>query len=129
MRNATLGRHERLTGHEAISVLAKKGAAVNVAPFRLVGMITPLDTPAAAQVAFAIPKRHVKRAHDRNRIRRLMREAYRHEKHARHDLLRAAGKQCAWLFIYQAPRPVDLSETRHKISAALDRWLQQHLRA
>ncbi|HEY0976849.1 MAG TPA: ribonuclease P protein component [Flavobacteriales bacterium] len=125
----TLGKEERLSGRELISAVVKSGRSVNVAPFRLMGLITELGTDSTAQVAFSIPKRNVKRAVVRNRIRRLMREAYRTEKERLHAPLRATGKQCAWLFVYQGRTPVDLAETRRKISAAIERWLQQHLPA
>lgn len=125
----TLGKEERLAARDLISAVVKNGRSVNVAPFRLVGLITELGTDSTAQVAFAIPKRNVKRAVVRNRIRRLMREAYRTEKERLQAPLRAAGKQCAWLFVYQGRTPVDLDETRRKISTAIERWLQQHLPA
>jgi len=60
--------------------------------FPLVGRITPLDTTAPAQVAFAIPKRYVHDAVDRNRIRRRMREAYRLDKEKWYAPLRVAGQ-------------------------------------
>lgn len=125
---ATFRKHERLTGRDAFSAVVKRGKAVNEAPFRLVGLITPLDTVSPAQIAFAVPKRHVKQANTRNRIRRLMREAYRLDKEKWYAPLREADKQCAWLFIYQQKEPITFIETREKISRAFERWFSQHLK-
>ena len=96
---------------------------------RLVGRLGPLDSTAPAQVAFAIPKRHVKKATDRNRIRRLMREAYRLEKERWYGPLRAAGVQCAWLVIYQSSQPLAFTEMRQRLCGLADRWLSMNLKS
>ncbi len=127
MTRATFRKNERLTGRDAFTAVVKRGKAVNEAPFRLVGLITSLDTTSPAQVAFAVPKRFVKHAVVRNRIRRLMREAYRTGKEKWYEPLREAEKQCAWLFIYQAKDPITLAETRTKFSNVFERWFSQHL--
>ncbi len=85
-----------------------------------------LPTDAPAQVAFAVPKRNLPAAVDRNRMKRLMREAYRQDKHRWYEKLKTSGKQCAWLIVFQGKAPITLMETRLKISRSLDRWLAQH---
>lgn len=85
-----------------------------------------LPTDAPAQVAFAVPKRFLRLAVQRNRVRRLMREAYRLNKHRYFDRLRQSGKQCAWLFVFQGKEPLTLSETQQKITRSLDRWMERH---
>ena len=126
MERATFRKHERLTGRLRIEEVVKTGRSVFEPPFKLVGKLMELPTTAPAQVAFAIPKRYMKLAVQRNRMRRLLREAYRLNKHAYHDRLRAAGKQCAWLFIYQGKTPLTLSETQLKITRSMDSWMRQH---
>lgn len=124
---ATFRKHERLTGRDAIDAVVKEGTAMNDRPLRLVGRMGRLDSTSPAQVAFAIPKRHVKSAVDRNRIRRQMREAYRLDKERWYEPLRAAGVQCAWLFIWQAPGPVAFADVRRRLCGLADRWLLEHL--
>ena len=123
---ATFRKHERLCGRLRIEEVVKTGRTIHVPPFKLVGKVMELPTTAAAQVAFAIPKRNLRNAVDRNRMRRLMREAYRMNKHAYHERLQAKGKQCAWLFVYQARTVIDLAMTQDKITRALHRWLKEH---
>ena len=124
---ATFRKHERLTGRDAINAVVKEGVALNEKPFRLVGRIGVLDSTAPAQVAFAIPKRHVKKATDRNRIRRSIREAYRLEKERWYAPLRKAGVQCAWLVIYQSSSALPCAEIRDRLGRLMDRWLLEQL--
>lgn len=128
-QRATFRKHERLTGRDRLKLVATTGKVVKVHPFRLVGLLMPLDTIAPAQVAFAIPKRHVKLAVDRNRQRRLMREAYRLNKQTWYEQLTAKNSQCAWLLIFQGSSPLPWEETREKITRIFDRWTQEHVGA
>ena len=124
---ATFRKHERLTGRDRVKAVATKGKAVHETPFRLVGLLMPLDTVAPAQVGFAVPKRHLRKAVQRNRTRRLMREAYRLNKERWYEQLRAGGTQCAWLFIFQGNAVPTWADTHEKITRSVDRWLLQHV--
>ncbi len=122
----TFRKHERLTGVTRIKEVVVKGRSVHVAPFKLVGRRMVLPTSAAAQVAFAVPKRHLRHAVQRNRMKRMMREAYRLNKARYHALLSERGAQCAWLFIHQSSNVLSQAEVTLKITRALDRWMEQH---
>lgn len=123
----TFRKHERLSGRDRLKQVVAEGRAVKVHPFRLLGLLMPLEPTARAQVAFAVPKRHVKLATDRNRVRRHMREAYRLNKHRWYERLDQAGVQCAWLLIFQGSGPLSWSESSEKISRVFDRWTQEHV--
>lgn len=73
-----LTREERLKSKVCIDLLFKEGKGTVKFPIKIQYM--PLDKP-MHQVAFTAPKRNFKRAVDRNRIKRQMREAYRTNKH------------------------------------------------
>jgi ribonuclease P protein component len=124
---ATFRKHERLCARTTIQRLLREGRAVNEAPLRLIGMIAPNPTPAPAQVAFAVPRRHLPRAVDRNRVRRMLREAYRLNKHRWYGRLEEAGAQCAWLVVFQGRTVPPYAVLQGKITRAIDRWLLEHV--
>lgn len=74
-------REERLKNFLTIQRLFKEGASIGAYPLRVFLLERPLDQ-IPVKVAFAAPKRAFKRAVDRNRIKRQMREAYRLQKPA-----------------------------------------------
>jgi len=79
--NYTFSKEERLCHKRLISLLFAKGSSFNLYPLRFV-YYTPQDLPPGqTQVLLSVSKRYFKRAVDRNRLKRQMREAYRLNKH------------------------------------------------
>ncbi len=73
----TFSKEERLCSKRLIALLFSKGSSFNLYPLRFV-YYTPQDLPPAqTQVLISVSKRYFKRATDRNRLKRQMREAYR----------------------------------------------------
>ncbi len=126
MIRPTFRKHERLCGALRIRDVATTGRSVHDRPFKLVGKKVAMNGPAFAQVAFSVPKRNVRLAVHRNRIKRLMREAYRLSKPELAIRLKNNKEHFAWLFIFQGNEEPTLTETRMKISRALHRWLEEN---
>lgn len=78
----TFSKEERLTGKTNIDQLFNEGKSFNLFPFRVFHRIVEAPDEPAARVLIAIPKKKVKHAVDRNRLRRLIREAYRLNRNA-----------------------------------------------
>ncbi|WP_439131156.1 ribonuclease P protein component [Polaribacter sp.] len=76
----TLGKKERLKSKKLIENLYKNGKSIKVFPFRMVYFQTNHTSDFPAQVGVSVAKRNFKKAPDRNRLKRLMRETYRLQK-------------------------------------------------
>lgn len=83
----TLGKKERLKSRKLIGRLYTEGNSVKAFPLRMVYLQTEHRSDFAAQVGVSVPKRNFKKAPDRNRLKRLMRETYRLQKGIVYDHL------------------------------------------
>ncbi|MDY7396195.1 ribonuclease P protein component [Aureibaculum sp. 2210JD6-5] len=84
----TLKKEEKLKSKRLIGELFEKGKSLSKFPLRLVYLQVEHLSSYPIQVAFSAPKRRFKKAVDRNRIKRLMREAYRKNKHILYDSIK-----------------------------------------
>jgi len=73
----TFSKEERLTGKTNIDQLFNEGKSFNQFPFRVFYRFADNPAEPLARLLIAIPKKKVRHAVDRNRLRRLVREAYR----------------------------------------------------
>lgn len=101
----TLKKSERLKSKKAINFAFKKGTQSFKYPVKMIyvrdingktgpGMVSGKGLPKAL---FSVPKKHFKLAVDRNRMKRLMREAFRKKKH-----LLSGSSINAIVFVYLA---------------------------
>jgi ribonuclease P protein component len=79
----TFGKDERLKREQHIETLFRSGKAFSVFPLRAIWRPVPRNAePSPVRIGFSVPKKKFRKAVSRNRIRRLMREAWRLNKHA-----------------------------------------------
>jgi ribonuclease P protein component len=79
MKN-TLGKQERLKSKKLIEKLYTEGNSVKTFPLRMMYVQTAHTSDFPCQVGVSVAKRNFKKAPDRNRLKRLMRETYRLQK-------------------------------------------------
>jgi len=96
----TLCKDERLSRRKIIESLHKQGLSIKTPAIILVYEMVDLPVSYPAQAMFSASKRIFKRAHDRNRVKRLLREAYRKQKHIVYSSLESQQKQAALHFIF-----------------------------
>lgn len=108
---------EKLCSEKIIAGLFKPGFFVSSYPFRINAVFTQLPIAAVpAQVMFVVGKKRFKRATDRNRVKRIMRELYRFEKQTIYATLKAGGKQAALAIIYTGAELPDFVSVKPKFN-------------
>jgi ribonuclease P protein component len=120
--SATLGKQERLTRTKLIGEVYRNGEVIKIPGMILCYLKTQLPAPGTLQVLCTVSKKNFKRAHDRNRIRRLMRESYRLQRQQFTGKLEPGGGQYALLFIFTGRQLPDYPYVFGKISELLRRF-------
>jgi len=83
-----------------MEILFEKGKSINAYPIKVVYIETPVSLIFPAQAMFVAPKRNFKRAHDRNKLKRRMREVYRLGKNSFYENIMILEKKYLIAFIY-----------------------------
>jgi ribonuclease P protein component len=84
--------------------------------------MVPLPEDVPAQAAFSVPKRNFKRAVDRNRIKRLMKEVYRLNKREHYLALSDNDVQVAMMFVFIGKEKPEMALVEEKIKVILQRF-------
>jgi ribonuclease P protein component len=73
----TYQKKERLKNQKLIEKLFLEGKSISVFPLRIIYLKTVFEDGSKLKTGVSVSKRNFKKAVDRNRIKRLLREAYR----------------------------------------------------
>lgn len=95
----TLGKDERLKKRKFIERLFREGRNFSVFPFRVYYLFVN-DSSVPLQAGFSASTRNFKKAVDRNRIKRITREAYRLQKKELFSQLTQENKKLVVFFVY-----------------------------
>ncbi len=90
---------ERLKSLKLIGQIFKEGKSFSNFPFRVI-YIYPKENGSYLQATFSVSSKNFKKAVDRNRIKRLMREAYRLQKNTLKTKLEQSQTYLAVFIIY-----------------------------
>lgn len=118
----TLGKNERLKSRKLIDELFSKGKSFIAAPLRVVYM--PVES--GLQAGAGVSSRNFKRAVDRNRIKRLIREAYRLQKIPLQELLRSQQKGLVIFFTYTQKEMPEYGNVAAAIQKSLEKLLKKN---
>ena len=93
----TFPKKEKLKSRKRFDQLFAEGKSVTSFPLKLIYLETSLPENVKIQAGVTVSKKKFKRAVDRNRIKRLLREAYRLNKHL---VFNNSDSSFAFVFLY-----------------------------
>jgi ribonuclease P protein component len=125
LRN-TFRKPEKICNQNQIDALFKDGKSLKSGLFRLIFNETEKSGSSAVQVLIAVPKKSLRHAVDRNRMKRLIREAYRLNKHKINEVYIRNGKHCDLAVVFNGVKCVTQAETNIAINELLDRLIHTH---
>ncbi len=126
-RRQTFRKLERLAGRKALGDLIHRGKIIHEPPFRITWLKMPLPASYPIQIAFSVPKRNFKKAVDRNRMKRLMREVYRKNKDELYSLLDDSPQTISILLHYTGKTILTYPLATEKIKLILHRFAKDSL--
>lgn len=121
-------KQERLKSRKRIELLFSEGKSFSVFPYRVQYSLEQLkgmpETP-LLQMGVSVGTRNFKRAVDRNRIKRLTREAYRLQKTALGEELVLKGMQLLLFIIYTGKEIPEFMLVKEKLEIILNKLIQR----
>jgi ribonuclease P protein component len=135
----TWTKAEKLKSRRRIEWVFKEGKSLSVFPFKAFYLLVPAPPaaapsprvpthrppPAPLQAGFGAGSRHFKKAVDRNRIKRLSREAYRVQKQPLMDVLAEKGRSMALFLIYTGKELPDHATVKARIGVLLQKLIKE----
>jgi len=119
----TFGNQQRLKNKILIGKLFSQGSSVSKYPLRLVYLKTDESSDIPIKVAVSVSKRSFKRAVDRNRIKRLIREVYRLNKDV--FIKETKSDNYAFIFLYTGREIPVFEELQNTLIKLSEKFKQQ----
>ncbi|TVR78291.1 MAG: ribonuclease P protein component [Chitinophagaceae bacterium] len=106
MKTYGLSKKERLKNKPLIKALFESGEHLTISPIKFLWLRTEFQEPYPAQVIFAVPTKTFRKAFERNKIKRLLREAYRLHKPEIYKIFNSDESQYALGLIFISRKKV-----------------------
>ena len=123
MMAPTLSKKERIVSNLLIETLFGQGNSESLAAYPIRVIYTQIEQQqdgAPVQILISVPKKRFKHAVDRNRVKRQVREAYRHHKQLLYNKVEE-GKQLLVAFVWLSDKHMPSSEVEKKIKVLLEK--------
>jgi ribonuclease P protein component len=120
----SFGKEEKLKSRKLINQLFAEGKAISASPLRLIFINPSVQMDVAIKVGVTVSSRNFKKAVDRNRIKRLLREAYRLNKAEILDHMQSSSQQLACFIIYTDKVLPDFAMVNQKMQVILAKLIK-----
>ena len=123
MMAPTFSKKERIVSNLLIETLFGPGNSESLAAYPIRVIYTQIEQQqdcAPVQILISVPKKRFKHAVDRNRVKRQVREAYRHHKQLLYNKVEE-GKQLLVAFVWLSDKHMPSSEVEKKIKMLLEK--------
>jgi len=115
-------KQERLCSETRITELFQNGESFMSYPVRVVFLASKAVEKPRIQVLMSVPKKKLKHAVDRNRVKRLLREAYRLNKHPLWAQVVESGFSLEIAFIWIPSEVLDYAKVEKKMKDAVEKF-------
>ena len=120
----TLGKTERIKSRKLIEQLFKEGRSFVLYPYRVYYKMSPATTNSYLQFGIGAGSKNFKKAVDRNRIKRVTREAYRLQKNELQEQLKEKKLQLNIFLIYTDKELPVFNTIKEKLQVILNRFMK-----
>ncbi|MBR4391569.1 MAG: ribonuclease P protein component [Bacteroidales bacterium] len=120
-------KYERICKENDIQSLFEKGAGFSCYPFRVVYLFRPIgDKPVTCRLLLSVSKKRFHHAIHRNRVKRLIREAWRKNKSMLYEICLEHTISVDVALIYQATVIHSYEEMYNKTAKAVKELIRRH---
>ncbi|MDD4696430.1 MAG: ribonuclease P protein component [Fermentimonas sp.] len=112
-------KEEKLTGDKRIESLFAQGKSFVAYPLRVVYLAKTSQNSVTQEILVSIPKKRIKSAVKRNRMKRLIRESFRFNKHILNDVLEVKFIHLEIAFVYVKDELTDFATVEKGMRKAL----------
>lgn len=121
----TFKKIERLNSKKQIELLFTEGESFFKYPFKVIYLTENNIKPDVPKLLISVSRKNFKKAVDRNKIKRIIREAYRKNKEPLITTLREKDIVLVFAIIYTAKTILSYAEIEKKIILILQRLIEQ----
>jgi len=126
MTTEKFSKKERLKSQKKIQQLFEEGNQFNQFPFRIIWQFEEHFNPEfCAQIAISVSKRKIKKAVERNRIKRKIKEIYRKNKDLIYNPLNEFKQSIYFMVIYNSTNDLNYTEMEKELLKALHKMVKQ----
>lgn len=124
MKKYGLGKSQRLKSRKLIQSIFAEGKSFHHFPLKVIWMLN--NDSINLQAGFSVSSRLFKKAVDRNRIKRLMRECYRIQKVELEEKLLQSERSLAVFFIYTGKEKIAYAAIFEVMTQTIKKLIRHH---